>query len=358
VTPPTFVEAVNPRQKARAAGLDPNHWYAVEYERALPVRGVRATRFWSAGIVLWRGADGCVHALEDRCAHRQLPLSLGTVEDCGLACPYHGWAYDGEGRLVDVPHDRFGHPLPSVEVRRYPVRTRYGFVWLFPGDPALAATTSLPAIPELEGDDPWAYVPIDFVWRAHHSMVIDNVCDLSHAHLHRRFPAFEPGRLLECQAGEDRVLMRYEAKVGPRARGHVAPSMMTICYEYPYHWASVEWSGIRGSIKYWTFLLPMDIRTTRVFFVMSYDALHVSGVKLTLSRRAVRLVLWAAQPVVRSLIAQDGMALEAEQAGYEAHWTAPVVELNPAVAQLHRLTVHKWQAHCARSAAPPATVST
>jgi hypothetical protein len=54
---------------------------------------------------------------------------------------------------------------------------------------------------------------------------------------------------------------------------------------------------------------------------------------------------------VRSLLDQDGTALEAEQAGYEAHWTAPLVELNPAVAQLHRLTIRKWEAYLERTAA-------
>ncbi|HET7343926.1 MAG TPA: Rieske 2Fe-2S domain-containing protein, partial [Methylomirabilota bacterium] len=133
MSPPAFAEAATARQKVRAAGLDPDHWYAVEYERALPPRAVRATCFWGDAIVLWRGDDGRVHALEDRCAHRQLPLSVGSVEDCGLACAYHGWAYDGGGRLTQVPHDRFGHPMPAAGVRSYPVRTRYGFVWLFPG---------------------------------------------------------------------------------------------------------------------------------------------------------------------------------------------------------------------------------
>jgi phenylpropionate dioxygenase-like ring-hydroxylating dioxygenase large terminal subunit len=310
VTPPTFEEAVNPRQKVRAAGLDPDHWYAVEYAPALPRGTTRATRFWGTPIILWRDADGALHALDDR----------------------------------RFPRDRFGAPLACAAVEGYPVQARYGLVWIYPGDPARAAHRPLPAVPELEGPDPWAYVPIDFTWRTHHSMVVDNLCDLTHAHLHRRFASFHPGRLLHCETGEDRVLMRYEARVGPLVRRGVAPSPMTICYDYPYHWASFEWSGIRGRIKYWTFLLPMDARTTRVFFVMMYDALRVAALPVPLSHRVVRWLLRAAQPTVRRLLDQDGAALEAEQAGYETHWSAPLVELNPAVSQLHRLTIRKWEA--------------
>jgi 4beta-methylsterol monooxygenase len=298
VTPPTFTAALNPRQKVRAAGLDPDHWYVAEYERALPPGATRLTRFWGRTLALSRDADGRLHA-------------------------------DGS-----------------------PVRGRYGFIWIFPGDPAQAARVSLPEVPELEGPDPWAYQPIDFTWRAHHSMVLDNLCDLTHAHLHRRFASFHPGRLLQCEAQPDRVLMRYEARVGPLVRHRVPPSPMTIGYEYPYHWATFEWSGIRGRIKYWTFLLPMDERTTRVFFVMMYDTLRVAALPVPLSHRTVRWLLRAAQPTVRSLLDQDGLALEAEQAGYQAHWAAPLVELNPAVSQLHRLTIRKWEAHLARTAGP------
>ncbi|HXD97036.1 MAG TPA: hypothetical protein VN646_10865 [Candidatus Acidoferrum sp.] len=316
MTPPAFGEALNPRQKVRAAGLDPDHWYPAEYERRLPRGATRPTRFWGTPIVLWRDTEGGLHALDDR----------------------------------RLPCDRFGTPVPCTSVAGYPVQARYGFIWIFPGDPELAARVPLPAVPELDGPDPWAYVPIDFTWRAHHSMVVDNLCDLTHAHLHRRFTSFHPGRLLQCDAQDDRVVMRYEARVGPLVRRRVPPSPMTIGYEYPYHWAAFEWSGIRGRIKYWTFLLPLDERTTRVFFVMMYDALRVAALPVPLSRRAVRWLLRAAQPTVRSLLDQDGVALEAEQAGYEAHWEAPLVELNPAVSQLHRLTIRKWEAYLTRTA--------
>ena len=111
---------------------------------------------------------------------------------CVLTCAYHGWSYGEDGALAGIPHDRCGRPMPSLRIRAYPVQSRYGLVWLFPGDPARAPLRPLPEVPELEGADPWAYVPHSFTWRAHHSMVIDNLCDLTHAHLHRSFPSFQP----------------------------------------------------------------------------------------------------------------------------------------------------------------------
>ena len=48
-----------------------------------------------------------VHCLNDVCPHRGAPLSQGWVSevqghDC-VVCPYHGWAFDAEGVLRDVP---------------------------------------------------------------------------------------------------------------------------------------------------------------------------------------------------------------------------------------------------------------
>jgi phenylpropionate dioxygenase-like ring-hydroxylating dioxygenase large terminal subunit len=205
---PSFAEAGSRHQKVRAAGLHPDYWYPVEYDDRVRRGQVVEVRFWGRSIALYRGADGRLRALENRCAHRQLPLSLGDVTGCALTCAYHGWSYRDDGRLSEIPHELFGQSMPAVRLATYPVRVRYGLIWLFPGNPALAERRAIPEIPELEGPDRWAYVPIDFTWRAHHSMVMDNLCDLTHAYLHRRFPSFRAGRLLSCESEPDRVVMR------------------------------------------------------------------------------------------------------------------------------------------------------
>ena len=55
-------------------------------------------------IVLFRGADGQVGALADPCVHRAVPLSLGTVADGCIVCPYHGLAFDRAGVSRKNPH--------------------------------------------------------------------------------------------------------------------------------------------------------------------------------------------------------------------------------------------------------------
>src|SRR5262245_49469227 len=50
-----------------------------------------------------RDAPGRARALDDRCAHRNAPLSAGRVREGRLQCGYHGWTYGADGALLEVP---------------------------------------------------------------------------------------------------------------------------------------------------------------------------------------------------------------------------------------------------------------
>ena len=162
-----------------------------------------------------------------------------------LTCAYHGWSYGEDGALAGIPHDRCGRPMPSLRIRAYPpaLRPRLGL----PGRPRRAAAGRCPRCRSSRGPRPWAYVPIDFTWRAHHSMVIDNLCDLTHAHLHRRFTSFQPGRLLASEAERRPRAAALRGAGGPAGPRRRRPGRATeICYEYPYHWARVRVVWHRG----------------------------------------------------------------------------------------------------------------
>jgi phenylpropionate dioxygenase-like ring-hydroxylating dioxygenase large terminal subunit len=348
--PPDFEAAHNRRQKARAAGLHPNYWYAVEHDHAVRRGQAVEVRFQGTSIALYRGEDGQLRALENRCAHRQLKLSLGVVEGCNLTCVYHGWSYDQNGRVVSVDHDLFGHPRLKVQVRSYPVRVRYGLIWIFPGDPALADQRSIPDIPELEGSNRWACVPLDFTWRAHHSMIIDNVSDFTHAYLHRKYRPFVGARMTRCETKDDRVSLAYDTQIGMGRvtglfvdRQRVNTNFIELCYDYPY-----QWSNTGGAIKHWCFLLPIDGRTTRCFFLFYFNGLRVPFTPVRVPRWLMTPLLRATNRLhIRPLLEQDGFAVEAEQEGYEAHFEAPMIEINPAIAHFQDLTIRKWDEYLA-----------
>ncbi len=349
--PPSFEDAGNLRQKVRAAGMDPNYWYAVEEEHRIKKEQVIEVMFWNESIALYRAANGELYALENRCAHRQIKLSIGSVKGCNLVCAYHGWAYDQSGCRADITSKRSERQKIKPSIRSYPVKVRYGLVWVFPGDPEMAQQRDIPDIPELEGPDRWACVPIVFTWSAHHSMIIDNVSDFTHAHLHRKYRPFEGANLTKCEIVGDNVHLSYDTHVG---RGRISgrfvdhkrldTNRMDLCFEYPYQWSNTD-----DEIKHWLFVLPIDERTTRVFFLFYFKSLKIPLLPVRIPRFAMTTVMKIANRLLISpLLTQDKEAVEAEQEGYEAHWDAPPMEFNPVVRAFQKVTVRKWEEYLAR----------
>src|SRR5262245_3376105 len=121
------------RSDLRRVRANPNHWYPLALSTDLAPERMLAVSFAGAPIVLVRGRNGTAYALEDRCAHRQMPLHLGTV--CGerVRCAYHGWTYDDMGTVTAIPYA--SDAVTTVRgIRSYPCREAYGFIFVFPGD--------------------------------------------------------------------------------------------------------------------------------------------------------------------------------------------------------------------------------
>ena len=70
----------------RRVGSHPDHWYPLAWSREVKLGKTYATHFAGEPIVLVRPKEGDVFALEDRCAHRQVPLSQGVVSGCAVRC--------------------------------------------------------------------------------------------------------------------------------------------------------------------------------------------------------------------------------------------------------------------------------
>jgi choline monooxygenase len=78
-------------------------WNFVGHEGRLPEPGSCAA-FDLAGIpiLLTHGADGKRRAFANSCRHRGAQLVEGEARCQRLVCPYHGWTYDLDGRLVSA----------------------------------------------------------------------------------------------------------------------------------------------------------------------------------------------------------------------------------------------------------------
>src|SRR5664280_491490 len=74
-----------------------DHWHPVLGSRELRKKPVGVVFAGGAEVVLFRGKEGELGALQDCCAHRRMRLSRGRVYEGCLVCPYHGWKYSCDG---------------------------------------------------------------------------------------------------------------------------------------------------------------------------------------------------------------------------------------------------------------------
>jgi nitrite reductase/ring-hydroxylating ferredoxin subunit len=122
-------------------------WWALALSEEITGSQPHGRRCHDDEIVLFRGRDARVHALENRCAHRRAALSLGRITDDGrIQCGYHGWTYEGEsGRCTAIPNLSKGESvLSSYGVRHYVSVERGGFVYVCIGG---NQRTQLPSLP-------------------------------------------------------------------------------------------------------------------------------------------------------------------------------------------------------------------
>ena len=122
------------RYGAAAEGLS-EYWHPAMASAKLRGKPVH-WRLLGKDLVLIRHA-GRAYALEDRCPHRQIPLSAGRCEFAGtISCVYHGWTFDvTDGRLLAALTDGPDSPiLGKVRVRSFPVEERCGRVWVWMGE--------------------------------------------------------------------------------------------------------------------------------------------------------------------------------------------------------------------------------
>ena len=66
-------------------------WIDIGALADIPVRGARCVHYNDLTIAIFRTVDDQVYALEDKCPHRNGPLSQGIVHDGCVTCPLHNW---------------------------------------------------------------------------------------------------------------------------------------------------------------------------------------------------------------------------------------------------------------------------
>ncbi len=154
-----------------------DQWTAIALSRELAKAKPLGLIIAGERVVLFRDKSGTAHALIDVCPHRGVALSLGKVIDGCLACPFHGWRFDGKGACTKVPWDPDAkrEPLSATPLT---LVEEAGLLWLYTATGV--APPSGPPIPAefLRGD--LRLIGFSTVWNTHWTRAMENMLDFPH----------------------------------------------------------------------------------------------------------------------------------------------------------------------------------
>lgn len=307
----------------RRTSCHPDYWYPIAWSGDVRRGKMLACRYAGEPIAVVRGTDGRLFALENRCAHRQVPLTRGVVQGCTVKCGYHGWTYDAEGACIDVSY--LGSDRLPNGVRAYPCHEIDGLIFIFAGDPALAESR-VPRALGAKADKAYKTRPLHRDVAAHYTFLHENLFDMNHQFLHRKQMGTIKARCLDRRHGDDWAEVDYTftrtegaATVGEtailgvvRKRDGGNHDLMTIRTEYPYQHLRV-WVGDGAPVlNVWLGYTPLDKeqRTTRAFGYLSVKRPRIPG----LIDMAWPFITLFTERIFR----EDKEIMEMEQAAYDA----------------------------------------
>lgn len=324
----------------RRIDAHPDHWYPIAWSRELRRGKMLARRYAGEPVVLVRPDEGSVFALEDRCAHRQVPLSHGVVKGCAVRCGYHGWAYDAAGKCIDVPY--LGRERLPNGVRSYPVHEVDGLIFIFPGNPSLADARR-PASLGARARRDYKTRELNREVGAHYTFMHENLFDMNHQFLHRRQMGMIKATCLGRDTGPDWAEVRYtfdrvsgSATIGEgailgmmRATDEATrKDRMVIRTDYPYQTLTFAMDDGDPVLSVWLGYTPLEKeqRSNRTFGYLSVKRPGLG---------------WLIEPVwpfitmfTESIFKEDKEIVEMEQAAHDAQGRDHNHEVFPPIREL------------------------
>lgn len=154
-----------------------NAWYVAGWASEFGDE-LRRVTLLEEHLVMYRTGDGNVVALEDRCPHRLLPLSMGKRIGDDIQCGYHGMTFNCQGACVRVPGQK--NVPTSAYVSTYPVVEKNDIVFVWMGDPENASEDDVFDMPQLHAENWHAHQGDALHLKANYMNVAENLVDPAH----------------------------------------------------------------------------------------------------------------------------------------------------------------------------------
>ncbi len=292
-------------------------WYIAADSRWIRAGRQQATKLLNQPIVLFRDDSDVVHALEDRCAHRGVPLSAGRQEGDSIRCPYHGWRFSGSGECLEIPDlgSQNGEKPKSSCVRAYPVEEKEGWIWVYIGtEQSPQASQSPPSFPQPPDGSSISTLRMSLTANARMDLAVDNFIDPAHVpYIHngifrqRHVPRLKEKEFTRLPLGFRTVSIKTTLPntiVFRVLNPTMAPAQATVDFLLPgIHIETFQVGSRWGAIR--VVVTPLTDHLSRLDFTMGWNFL----------RHAFPLV-WLAKIIAGKALRQDRAIIELQEKGH------------------------------------------
>jgi phenylpropionate dioxygenase-like ring-hydroxylating dioxygenase large terminal subunit len=229
--------------------------------------------------VVVQNCGGELHAFENQCAHRQMPIQFEDYGQRRLVCRYHGWVYADDGRVRAMPDERMLYRYPDAErealcLKQFAVRTIGNLVFVNLSETPLPIESQFrpELMAELEemsahfsGETIFARIPARYNWKLN----FENILDYNHVpYVHpRSFQPLLPGGV------------RSPAPAPDEATGKAGLRDLSVSTSSPYMLTSQPWHSMverfGDSDRYYNFYLYPNVNFISlagyVFLIQQFD---------------------------------------------------------------------------------------
>lgn len=254
-------------------------WYAAWDSKEFKTGKITSGERFGIQMVGWRTQTGKIALLKDLCPHRSAKLSLGVLKDDQLACPFHGFQFNSEGKCTLIPEISRGSDKVCTD--EFLTQEKHGMIWVFYGPQERASEFEIPWFTEI--DERFTHSQMIETWNTHFTRSVENQLDYAHLpYVHRttigKFA--DPKKTPEMELTDKTIRWGFDAE--KRSNGYIE-------FKFPNIW--VNRLGDKFSIT--LAFVPVNETTTRLY-LRSYRRFaklpmlgHLVGWVMNLSNRYI-----------------------------------------------------------------------
>jgi len=175
-------------------------WYVIGKKTDFLTNKPKKVRVWNRNYAVWKNENGSYIGFDDVCPHKAASLSAGKIVNNNIACPYHGYEFNDQGTLVNVPGICF-QPSPIYDVSKYTVVEKNGWVYIntmIPSKNESVITSGEYIYEEPEIASNCSVVFLDMEYNCYSRILSENSLDIMHiAFVHSFGNAHHPNPIKE-----------------------------------------------------------------------------------------------------------------------------------------------------------------